>query len=191
MTPREIEEFRELRATIRERGTARAWLAFAGLAAWAALALATAAFQAPAAATLVPLLVLASAFEVVFSLHTGTERVGRYIQVFFEEELDGGANPRENPALSTPPGWEGQAMAYGRRFPGGTDPLFRVPFLIASVLNLALATAHAPVTGQLVFIGGTHALFAARVVAAARRSARQRQVDLERFRELRRGRTQA
>ena len=39
-------------------------------------------------ATLVPLLVLAAAFECVFALHVGIERVGRYLQVFYEDRWE-------------------------------------------------------------------------------------------------------
>ena len=85
MTPRELEEYTALRETIRERGTARVWIFVAGLVAWAALVIATAALAALPVATLLPLLILAGTFEAVFSLHAGVERVGRYIQVFFEE----------------------------------------------------------------------------------------------------------
>src|SRR3954465_15690792 len=42
MADRDVEEYKALRATIRQRGTARAWIFVAGLAAWAALTLATA-----------------------------------------------------------------------------------------------------------------------------------------------------
>ena len=36
-------------------------------------------------AAIVPLVVLVSTFEVVRVLHVGVERIGRYVQVFFEE----------------------------------------------------------------------------------------------------------
>ena len=36
MTPRELEEYRELRSTVRERGTARIWIFVSGVVAWAA-----------------------------------------------------------------------------------------------------------------------------------------------------------
>ena len=49
MTAREQDEYSALRATIRERGTVRVGLFVAGMAAWAALTLATAAL-APATA---------------------------------------------------------------------------------------------------------------------------------------------
>ena len=65
-----------------------------------ALVLATAALMPLPVATILPLLFLATAFEIVFALHTGVERIGRYIQVFFE---DGS-------------GWEHTAMTFGRRY---------------------------------------------------------------------------
>src|SRR5258706_8380613 len=85
MTSRELEEYRALRDTIRERGTARVWVFLAGMVAWGALTIATAALAALPVATFLPLLVLAAAFEGVFSLHVGVERIGRYIQAFLEE----------------------------------------------------------------------------------------------------------
>jgi len=78
MTPRELEEYRALRDTIRERGTTRAWLLLATFVAWAALAIATASLAALPVATLLPLLVLAVGFETGFALHTGVERIARY-----------------------------------------------------------------------------------------------------------------
>ena len=101
MTTRE-EEYRALRDTIRERGTTRVWIVLAGLSAWAALAIGTFALAPFPAATVLPLLVLAAAFEIVFALHTGVERIGRYLQVFHEEAS----------------GWEHAAMSYGQKFQG-------------------------------------------------------------------------
>ena len=54
--------------------------------------------------TLVPFVVLAGTFEINFFIHTGVERIGRYIQVFYEE-----ARGRS--------GWETTAMSYGAKFP--------------------------------------------------------------------------
>ena len=169
-TAREQEEYRELRATIRERGTTRAWIFVAGIAAWAALSLATATLSAPPLGTLVPLLVLASAFEAVFALHVGVERIGRYLQVF--HEADGF-------------GWEHAAMGFGR--PAGAaapDALFVVPFVLGAALNLVPALLATPTREELIFVGGAHALFVARVVFARAAAKRQRPVDLARFREL-------
>jgi hypothetical protein len=105
MTPRELEEYRTLRDTIRQRGTTRIWVFLAGLTAWAALTVATAALAALPIATLLPLLILAAAFEAVFSLHVGVERIGRYVQVFFEDDSTPGlADQRDSlePAPKTP-----------------------------------------------------------------------------------------
>lgn len=175
MTPRQIEEYRALRDTIRERSTARVWVVLAGFVAWSALMMATAAFVEPPIATLVPLLLLILTFDIVYALHTGVERVGRYIQVFFEDA-------REDR------GWEHQAMEFGRRFPGGgIDPLFCGPFWTAIVLNLIPAAVVNPRPGPLewMVVGLTHAVAAARIFVARRRAAVQRAVDLERFLALR------
>ena len=177
MTPRQIEEYRALRDTIRERSTARVWVALAGFVAWSALMMATAAFVELPIATLVPLLLLILTFDIVYALHTGVERVGRYIQVFFE---DAGHDR----------GWEHQAMEFGRRFPGGgIDPLFCAPFWSAIVLNLIPAAVVNPRPGPLewVVVGLMHAVAAGRILVASRRAAAQRAVDLERFMALRAG----
>ena len=70
------------------------------------LTLAIVVLAAPPVATLLPLLVLAVVFEAIFAIHTGVERVGRYLQVYFEA-------PDETAR------WENVAMAYGRAFAGG------------------------------------------------------------------------
>lgn len=171
MTPREIEEFRALRDTIRERSTARLWVALAGVGLWAALTMATAALVELPVATLLPLLVLALTFEIVFALHTAVERVGRYLQVFFESEAE--------------PGWEHLAMEYGRRFPGsGPDPLFAVHFWTAIVLNLVPAALATPAPVEWGVVGSVHAVVAVRIALARRQAGRQRAVDLDRFRQL-------
>jgi len=66
-----VEEYRALRATIRERGTAR-WIVIAlTFVAWGALSSVDRVFAAAPSLTLVPLVVLASGFETVFALHVG------------------------------------------------------------------------------------------------------------------------
>ena len=104
MTPREVEEYSALRATIRERGSLRVVLFMIAVIAWAAATIATASLAALPVATLLPLFVLAAGFESVFAVHTGVERVGRYLQVFYDDE-----GARE---------WERTTMAYGRAFAG-------------------------------------------------------------------------
>ena len=177
MTSRELEEYRALRDTIRERGTARVWVFLAGMVAWGALTIATAALAALPVATFLPLLVLAAAFEGVFGLHVGVERIGRYIQVFLE---DPGGNP----------GWEHMAMAFGPPLTGArADPLFTVHFLIATVLNVVPALLAQPVPIEVAVVLGAHVLVIARIVLARRIASRQRAADLRRFEQLRGGRT--
>ncbi|HSL23455.1 MAG TPA: hypothetical protein VK886_18140 [Vicinamibacterales bacterium] len=173
------EEYRELRATIRQRGSLRPVLFVATLGAWGALVVATnAAFPLPIA-TLVPLLVLAAGFETVAALHIGVERVGRYVQVRFEGDVsDSAALPAAGPA------WERTAMAWGARFPGtGTDPLFSVIFLIATAIN-AVPLALTAALVELTVLGMAHLAFAWRVWRVRVWATRQRKEDLATFREL-------
>ena len=180
MTAREQDEYRELRATIRQRGTARICLFVAGIAAWTAATIATTALASTPLATLLPLLLLASVFEAIFALHIGVERIGRYIQVFYEtDSADDGHQERR---------WEHAAMDFGR--PAGApalDALFTLPFLLAAAFNIAPAMLLNPIQAELIFVGGAHALFLLRVVVARQKAARQRAIDLARFEELRRG----
>lgn len=171
MTSREIDEYRALRDTIRERSTTRLWIALIGIAAWATLMMATAAFIELPVATLMPLLVLAVTFDIVYALHTAVERIGRYLQVFFED-------------ASQDRGWEHQAMEYGRQFPGGgVDPLLCVYFWLATALNLVPALIVTPAPSQFEWgvVGVAHLAFAVRVVVARRHAAGQRAMDLARF----------
>ena len=180
LTPREQVEYTELRATIRQRGTARICIFAAGLAAWGALTVATAALASTPLATLLPLLVLAAIFEAVFALHIGVERVGRYLQVFYEMP-DGMAEPAAARA------WEHAAMNFGRpRGAVGADALFTIVFLLAAAFNLAPALLVEPTRAEQLFVGGAHALFIVRLLAARAGARNQRAIDLERFRELRR-----
>jgi hypothetical protein len=175
MTAREIEEYRALRDTIRERSSLRIWMVLAGLSAWAALTIATGALAGLPIATLMPLLILSATFEIVFSLHTGVERIGRYIQVFFENE-------------TTDRGWEHQAMAYGRQFPGsGPDPLFAVYFWAATVLNIIPAAIAGSAPLEWAVVGTVHALVIGRVAVARRQAGQQRALDLDRFQRLKQG----
>jgi hypothetical protein len=190
MTGRELDECRELRATIRQRGTARVWVFVVGIAMWAAATIATTALASTPIATLLPLLVLASVFEAVFALHVGVERIGRYIQVFHEPAGAGGSSRSDAVAGvngDAGPGWEHTAMAFGR--PAGApaiDALFSVPFLLAALFNIAPAMILNPLQSELIFVGGAHALFVLRVVVARVAAAKQRKIDLERFQQLKR-----
>ncbi len=171
MTDREIAEYKALRTTIRERGTTRVWIFAVGLTAWAGLVVLASALDIIPVATFVPLLLLAGLFEVVLALHTGVERVGRYIQVFYEPAGDRG--------------WEHRIMQFGLRFPGrGSDPLFCAYFWSATILNLLPAAFAGAILVEWVVVGLFHAAFIVRVVAARRQAARQRAEDLDRFEQL-------
>jgi hypothetical protein len=174
MTPPAFDEYNALRATIRERGTARAWIVLIGTIGWAAVALATTTVATAPLLTFIPLLVLATTFEIAFALHTGVERVGRYIQVFFEEP--GGMA-----------GWEHRIMEFGRTSTRrlSPDPLFVRSFLLGVVLNFVTALASGPIAIEWVVLGIAHALLAARILFARREAAGQRAADLARFKEIR------
>ena len=162
---RQDAEYEALRATIRERGTARLVLLPFCLALWAGIAIATTAVVALPIAALGPLLVLAAGFESIYALHLNVERIGRYLQVFHETEG----------------GWEHVAMAFGQRYPGGgPDALYSAIFLIAIALNYLLVALGAT-TPELAVLGVLHLLVALRIGTARRYAARQRRVDLERF----------
>ena len=174
VTPTDQDEYSALRATIRERGTARVCLFAGGFVAWGAVTLATAAVASTPLATLLPLLVLAALFEAIYALHVGVERIGRYIQVFHEDDRG--------------QGWEHVAMAFGRPKGAATvDALFSIPFGLATVCNAAPALIVRPTIEEIVFVGGAHALFALRLIVARQTAARQRAIDLERFKQLKRG----
>jgi hypothetical protein len=158
-------EYTALRATIRDRGTARVTIFVAGVAVWAALVVATAALAAPPIATIVPLVVLVATFEAVHGLHVGVERIGRYLAVFHDDQ------------------WERAAVRFGRssaRF----DPLFIGPFLIAAAVNWEPMVSTLPTVQEVIFVAGAHGLFVARLVSARAAAARQRAGDEARFREI-------
>jgi hypothetical protein len=166
----EEEEYRALRGTIRERGTARVCLFAAGLAVWAALTVASIALAVPPVATLVPLLVLGATFEAVFALHTNVERLGRYLLVYHGDL------------------WEHAAGSFGR--PAGAvrlDALFTWPFVAAAFANLIPLLVTAPIFPELVVVSVGHLVFIMRVLAAGAAARRQREVDRRRFAELKAG----
>src|SRR5215207_9940806 len=103
MTDLAGREYASLRETIRTRGGARPMIFLAGFATWAIALLSVLILLPNPIASVVPLLVLLATFEVVRSLHLGVERIGRYVQVFFEEGVSGAA-PLSAPA------WEHTAM---------------------------------------------------------------------------------
>jgi hypothetical protein len=172
MTSTDRDEYIALRATIRERGTTRVWVVLAGFSSWAVTALLAVALAPSPTVTLMPLVVLATAFEITFALHIGVERIGRYLQVFHEGQA----------------GWEHRIMEFGRgtHRVAVTDALFSRYFALATVLNVIPAVITAPIVVEWIVIGGAHALFLGRLVAARQAAARQRPDDLARFEQLKR-----
>ncbi len=182
MDEMERQEYKALRATIRERGSVRVVTFLAALLGWAVLTVALLIGFVHASALLVSLLVLAGGFEAVFQVHLGVERVGRYLQVAYEERRAAGAAAD----ATVTAGWETTAMAYGRAYAAsGSDPLFARVFLLAALLNL-LSVIFTTMGQGVVFavIAAAHVAFALRVFVAKRRAGRQRAEDLERFRAL-------
>ena len=168
-------EYAALRATIRERGTVRVCLVLGGLGVWGLLALILPLSGLQGGVTLIPFLVLSATFEINFFIHTGVERIGRYIQVFYEE------------AAGTP-GWETTVMNLGAppASPAGTlDPLFAAIFSACTAVSF-LASIATP-TRQPAWIALSlvaHLAFAYRIVAARKYAAAQRAIDLARFHNL-------
>ena len=170
------DEYQAMRAAIQQRGTARMLvlpLIFVG---WAATAVATAAVITVAVSTLVPLLILVAGFETIFALHVNVERIGRYLQVFHEDEG----------------GWERVAMMFGQRFPGASpDPLFSRLFVLATSVNFLPAALGWENMPELVVLAALHFVFINRVRLARTFAAAQRAQDLERLAALRREVTEA
>lgn len=165
-------EFTALRQTIATRGTVRIVLLPVTLTGWAVLTVALMLFGDLPVAAVASLAVLAAGFEAIHALHVGVERIGRYLQVFYEAREDG-------------PRWETTALAVGPALPGGgIDPLFSALFLAAAVLNLIPVMLPQPTAVEIAVIGTLHVVFVVRVVRARIAAARQRAVELESFRAL-------
>ena len=142
--------------------------------AWASLALIVLTFAEAPVASLLPLAVLAGGFEAIHALHAGVERIGRYLQVYYEN-------------LDTGPQWETIAMKVGPALPGGgIDPLFTLVFASATFVNVvpALALQPRPTAIELGVIGVLHVALVIRIVRARGAAARQRAVELESFRQI-------
>ena len=114
-------EFVTLRRTIATRGTVRIILFPVTMLGWASLALIVIMFSQAPVAVLFPLAVLVGGFEAIHALHVGVERIGRYLQVYYEN-------------AETGPRWETTVMAVGPALPGGgIDPLFSTVFACAFI----------------------------------------------------------
>ena len=166
-------EFRSLRQTIALRGTVRMALLPFTMFGWALVALLLLLFGEWPVAVLFPLAVLVAGFEAVHALHVGAERIGRYLQVYYEDSHDA-------------PRWETTAMAVGPALPGGgIDPLFSVVFVSATLANLIPAFAPPPTGPELAILLPLHVAVIVRIVRARGAAARQRAVELESYRAIR------
>ena len=166
-------EFTSLRSTIALRGTVRMALLPVTLIGWALVALLLFLFGEAPAAVIFPLAVLVGGFEAIHALHVGAERIGRYLQVYYEDAPDA-------------PRWETTAMAVGPALPGGgIDPLFSVVFIAVTLANLVPAFAPVPTRPELAVILPLHFAFIVRIIRARGAAARQRAVELESYRAVR------
>ena len=176
MVTKKDDEFRILRATIQQRGTARMVVLPVVFIGWAGTAVATAAVITVAVSTLVPLLVLVAGFEAVFALHVNVERIGRYLQVFHEDVESG---------------WENTSVRFAERFPAaGPDPLFGRLFVLATSVNFLPAALGWENIAELAVLAALHLLFINRVRLARSFAASQRTEDLQRFLALQREQTE-
>jgi hypothetical protein len=175
-----LSEFTVLRQTIAVRGTVRMALLPVTVIGWTAIAVALLrGATIPAVLSLVSLSVLIGGFEAIHALNVGVERIGRYLQVYYEGQGDG-------------PLWETTAMAVGPGLPGGgIDPLFTVVFAALTALNVTLAFPELRSTTEYVIVLPVHAIFLIRLIRARGAAARQRAVDLETFRAVKSGQGQA
>ena len=170
-----LEEFRQLRATIRERSAARVVVSLITFVSWGVLALGLRQSDESMAFGLVPLVVLVAGFELVFALHVGVERIGRYVAVFYE-------------AAPEMPKWETAIAAFGRsaaRQTTQTHVLLATEFILATGINLLFAIQpHGYALPESLAMAVFHAAFIARVAQAVRQAARQREMDAAAFRAI-------
>jgi hypothetical protein len=172
-------EYAALREAIRSRGGVRPVVFLAGIAAWAAAVIGVLAWLPNPLASVVPLTVLLATFETVRALHLGVERIGRYLQVFFEEDR-GGRSPTD------PPAWEHTAMAFGGSVPGaGVHPYFLAVFCLAAVVNFLSVVFPGPLPVELGMLAIPHAAFLVWTLYCDRGMRKQRAAELARFRVLR------
>jgi hypothetical protein len=165
-------EYEVLRRTIASRGTARMLVAPTSCMGWAALTLAHAGLAGTPTVSLLSLAVLVAGFESVHALHVGSERIGRYLQVYYEADVNG-------------PRWESTAMLVGPALPGGgIDPLFSGLFVGTCLLNLLAVQPFRSTPLEASLMIAVHGAFVFRIVRARIAASRQRAVELESFKAL-------
>lgn len=171
-------EYLVLRRTIAHRGALRPVLVLAGIAIWASLLIAVLVLLPYPVAAAIPLLGLFVTFEVIRPLHFGAERIGRYLQVFYEEQGEPGRSFGDTPS------WERVAMNFGP-VPGvGGHPLFLPVFLMAAAINYLAVLLPAPAGIELTVMAIPHLGFIAWLVETDRAMRKQRAIELARLREF-------
>jgi len=166
MTDLRALDYDSLRAGIRLRLALVPVLLVLALLGWAALTLWVFTSDVVSAATLVPLIVLAGAFEAITVLQVSATRLACYLQV----------------AHDAP--WETIALSYRQRFEaiGSNAP-------VSALLGLATLVNFVPaaISGtfeELTGIAIAHAVVVIRIIVAGRRAVRLQTEDLERVRAL-------
>ncbi len=173
-------EYRILRETIASRGGLRSTLALSGLGLWALLLVAVLAWIPYPLGAIIPLLSLVATFEVVRPLHFGTERIGRYLQAFYEED-----GQPERPLAETP-SWERVSMKLST-VPGvGGHPLFVPVFFLATIVNTLPVLLAQPLATpiEMAALGVPHVTFMIWLFKGDRAMRAQRAAELEQFRSL-------
>ena len=177
-------EYLVLRKTIAQRGALRPILALAGISIWSAVLIAVLVLLPYPVASAIPLLILVVTFETIRPLHFGAERIGRYLQVFYEEA------GQPDRALADTPSWERVAMSFGH-VPGvGGHPLFVPMFSLATFANYLAVIIPNPVPVELTVMAVPHLALIAWLFAAHRAMKTQRTIELARLRDLRGSRVQ-
>lgn len=171
-------EYLVLRRTIAQRGALRPILLVVGIGVWALVLTAVVAWLPYPVAAAIPLLVIAATFEAIRPLHFGAERIGRYLQVFFEEAGEPGRSLRDTPS------WERVAMSFGKVPGAGGHPLFVTVFFLATLTNFLAVIIPGPVPLEIAVLAVPHAAFILWLFAADRAMKSQREIELARMREL-------
>jgi hypothetical protein len=171
-------EYLVLRRTIAQRGALRPILLLFGIGVWAVVLTAVLVWLPYRLASAIPLLVLAATFEAIRPLHFGAERIGRYVQVFYEEAGEPGRS------LLDTPSWERVTLSFGV-VPGvGGNPLFVPIFFLATFVNYLSMLLSGPVAIDLAIMAAPHAIFVGWLIANHRAMKTQRTIELDRLRQL-------
>ena len=171
-------EYLVLRKTIADRGALRPILALSGIGIWAGLLIVVLAVLPYPIAAAIPLVALLVTFEVIRPLHFGAERIGRYVQVFYEEDGD------QDRSLGDTPSWERIAMSFGKVPGAGGHPLFVPIFFMATAVNYFGVLLPGPIPIEMGAMAVPHLGFVAWLVATDRAMRTQRAIELARLREL-------